>query len=71
MVIQHIREGEEVVVGVKDDLPVVEMMIRMMYGELAFLEHVFMVGGETIISTIGNSPKGRVVNRQTRGIWHI
>ena len=35
------------------------------------MAHVSIAGGETTISTIGNSPKDRVVNCQTQGIWHI
>ena len=36
MVIQHIQEGEEVMVGVEDNHLVVELMIGMMDRELAF-----------------------------------
>ena len=36
MVVQHVREGEEVVAGVKEHYSVINLVSGMMYGELTF-----------------------------------
>ena len=52
-------------------IPLSSWWLGWWIGNWCFLEGVLMAGGETIISTIGNSPKGKSANCQRRGICHI
>ena len=51
MVVQHVQEGKEMIMSVEDNHPIVKLLSGMLNGELV---HVFIVGGEATISTIGS-----------------